>query len=218
MATELAQIAIGHYTVLSRRGPAGVLLRDVVPTAEAAVVGAKLQNEAEHLRFMTSRVGLYPFGQYGVLAAPLVFGFALETQTLSLFPDFVFTGNAPESGYAPVQVHELAHKWFGDDVSPEKWADVWLNEGHATWYEARYADERGWEPFEGRMRAAYAAGDQWRADYGPVASPPADNLFNPTVYDGGAARRARARRRRTHSCSRSPSRRRAGASRRREGC
>ena len=56
MATELAQIAVGHYTVLTRPGPGGVLLRDVVPTAEAAVVGAKLQNEAEQLRFMTARV------------------------------------------------------------------------------------------------------------------------------------------------------------------
>ena len=186
MATELAQIAVGHYTVLTRRGPGGVLLRDVVPTAEAALVGAKLQNEAEHLRFMTSRVGAYPFGEYGVLAAPLVFGFALETQTLSLFPDFVFTGTAPEAAYAPIQVHELAHQWFGDDVSPEKWADVWLNEGHATWYEGTFADVKGFESFEARMRQAYALGDQWRHDFGPVASPPADNLFNNNVYDGGA--------------------------------
>jgi aminopeptidase N len=186
MATELAQIAIGHYTVLSRPGPGGVLLRDVVPTAEAAEIGAKLRNEAEHLRFMTARVGPYPFRQYGVLAAPLVFGFALETQTLSLFPDFVFTGNRPEAGYAPVQVHELAHQWFGDDVSPEKWADVWLNEGHATWYEGTFADLKGFESFEARMRQAYALGDIWRHDFGPVASPPADNLFNNNVYDGGA--------------------------------
>jgi aminopeptidase N len=186
MATELAQIAIGPYTVLSRRGPHGVLLRDVVPTASAAVIGPKLRNEAEHIRFMESKVGRYPFGQYGVLAASLEIGFALETQTLSLFPDFVFTGTAPPAAYEPIQVHELAHQWFGDDVSPEKWADVWLNEGHATWYEALYADAKGYESFEGRMRAAYAAGDQYRHDFGPVASPPAENLFNNNVYDGGA--------------------------------
>ncbi len=113
-------------------------------------------------------------------------GFALETQTLSLFPDFAFTGNFPEAGYAPIQVHELAHQWFGDDVSPEKWADVWLNEGHATWYEGTFADVKGFESFEARMRQAYALGDQWRHDCGPVASPPADNLFNNNVYDGGA--------------------------------
>jgi aminopeptidase N len=187
MATELAQIAIGQYTVLSRRGPGGVLLRDVVPTSEAAVIGAKLQNEAGHVRFMESKVGTYPFGQYGVLAAQLQIGFALETQTLSLFPDFVFADpRIPASDYEPVQVHELAHQWFGDNVSPEKWADVWLNEGHATWYEGTYADARGFASFEERMRQDYALGDQFRHDFGPVASPPADNLFNINVYEGGA--------------------------------
>ena len=32
-------------------------------------------------------------------------------------------------------LHELAHMWFGDSVSPYAWSDVWLNEGHAVWYE-----------------------------------------------------------------------------------
>jgi aminopeptidase N len=186
MATELAQIAIGHYTVLSRPGPGGVVLRDVVPTAEAGPFGARLRNEDEQLRFMTARVGAYPFGQYGVLAAPLEFGFALETQTLSLFPDRVFRPGVPAAGIEPVQVHELAHQWFGDSVAPEKWADVWLNEGHATWYEATFADSKGYASFEDRMREDYALGDQYRHDFGPVASPPAENLFNNNVYEGGA--------------------------------
>jgi aminopeptidase N len=186
MATELVQMAIGHYTVLSRPGPGGVLLRDVVPTAEAGPVGAILRNEASHLKFMTDRVGPYPFREYGVLAAPLEFGFALETQTLSLFPDFAFQPGVPASNIEPVQVHELAHQWFGDDVSPEKWADVWLNEGHATWYEGTFADAKGYASFEQRMREDYALGDQYRSVFGPVASPPADNLFNNNVYEGGA--------------------------------
>ena len=39
------------------------------------------------------------------------------------------------------------------------------------------------------MRAAYAAGDTYRAQYGPVAVPPdgtLTGLFNPNVYQGGA--------------------------------
>lgn len=188
MATELVQIAVGPYTVLRRRGPGGVQIRDVVPTSELAAIAPKLiASEDEQLRWMQARVGRYPFGQYGVLPAQLQIGFALETQTLSLFPDRLYTDPAfPESIWSPIQLHELAHQWFGDDITPEKWADVWLNEGHATWYEGTYADHRGWASFTDRMRAAYATGDQFRHDYGPVASPAADNLFNPNVYDGGA--------------------------------
>jgi len=188
MASELAQIAIGHYSVLTRRGPGGVLLRDVVPTADVAIAAGKLRVESELLRFMTSRVGPYPFGEYGVLAAPIEVGFALETQTLSLFPDFVF--NVPEPGPAnldPIQMHELAHQWFGNSVAPEKWSDLWLNEGHATWYEGTYADSKGYASFTDRMRAAYALGDQYRHDFGPVAAPTsADTLFSSQVYEGGA--------------------------------
>ena len=160
----------------------------MVPPADVAVARGKLAVESELLRFMTARVGPYPFRQYGVLAAPIEVGFALETQTLSLYPNFVF--NAPQPGpenLDPIQIHELAHQWFGDNVSPEKWADLWLNEGHATWYEGTYADAKGYASFEDRMRADYALGDQYRHDFGPVAAPSsAESLFSNQPYEGGA--------------------------------
>jgi aminopeptidase N len=81
---------------------------------------------------------------------------------------------------------------------PARWSDVWLNEGHATWYEWEWAEEVGDPVFylgfptvEDRMHATYQQGDQWRATWGPVAAPShgADDvaqMFSPNVYDGGA--------------------------------
>ena len=86
-------------------------------------------------------------------------------------------------------VHELAHQWFGDSVAPAVWSDVWLNEGHATWYEVTFQLDPDSDFFVDQVRQAYALGDQFRALFGPVGAPRSgdpNDVFNPNVYVGGA--------------------------------
>ena len=52
------------------------------------------------------------------LAADQQFFYALETQTLSLHPGFIFESAYPAWAREPIMVHELAHQWFGDSVAP----------------------------------------------------------------------------------------------------
>lgn len=120
-------------------------------------------------------------------------GFELETQTLTLFERELFTEPAYPKWYVEsIMVHELAHSWFGNSVSPATWADLWLNEGHATWYEALYAEETADKTVAARMKAAYGASDRWRTAGGPPAAPkPPKNgsktgIFRANVYDGAA--------------------------------
>jgi aminopeptidase N len=192
MASELLELAFGRLDIIDQGRFRGVELRDVAATAIADDPGVRagLSHTPEHLAFMTSLVGRYPFGNYGVLAADEYFVYALETQTLSLHPGFfVDETQVPPSNAEPVLVHELAHQWFGDDVAPAEWSDLWLNEGHATWYEARYADQKFGISFVDRMHAAYEQGNELRALYGPVALPASSDLFSlfsDNVYNGGA--------------------------------
>ncbi|MET9428002.1 M1 family metallopeptidase [Streptomyces sp. NPDC003036] len=193
MATELAQVSIGRSAVVERTGPHGLPVRDVVPEADREALEPWLKRTPQHLEWMERRVGAYPFETYGVLVADADTGFALETQTLSLFERSLFReGDYPKWYVDAIMVHELAHQWFGNSVSPRTWSDLWLNEGHATWYEALYAEETAQQSLEERMRNAYIASDGWRAAGGPPAAPkpPAPgqkiSLFRPVVYDGSA--------------------------------
>jgi aminopeptidase N len=152
MATELAQVSIGRSTVLHRTGPHGLPVRDVVPTEDRKVLEPWLAKTPGQITWLESKVGKFPFETYGVLIASADTGFELETQTLSLFEREVFTEPAYPKWYVEsIMVHELSHQWFGDSVSPRTWSDVWLNEGHATWYEALYADEKAHRSKEARM-------------------------------------------------------------------
>ncbi|MCQ0024919.1 M1 family metallopeptidase [Streptomyces somaliensis DSM 40738] len=193
MATELAQVSVGRSTVVHRTGPHGLPLRDVVPVADRGPMEPWLAKTPGHLRWMEGKVGRYPFETYGLLIADATTGFELETQTLSLFERGLFTRSDLPGWYIEsIMVHELAHHWFGNSVTPRAWSDLWINEGHATWYEALYAEETGHAPLERRMRDAYTASDRWRAEGGPPAAPrppaPDDktSLFRPVVYDGSA--------------------------------
>ncbi|MFE9536670.1 M1 family metallopeptidase [Streptomyces sp. NPDC006691] len=193
MATELAQVSIGRSAVLHREGPHGLPVRDVVPAVDRDRLEPWLRKTPGHIAWMERQVGPYPFETYGVLIAGAETGFELETQTLSLFERSLFVRPEFPAWYVDsVMVHELAHHWFGDSVTPRSWSDLWLNEGHATWYEARYAEEFGKHPVEQRMKNAYALSDGWRAAGGPPAAPRAAapgqkiGIFRPIVYDGSA--------------------------------
>ena len=200
MATELIQLAVGDYDFISRGSHHGVDVRDVTAPALTGLVGPLLAVEIDHIDWMQELVGRYPFDLYGSLVVDVELGFALETQTLSIFDRLWFT-EFGRGVWDPTMLHELAHAWFGDSVAPNEWSDLWLNEGHASWYEFIYAEEfgfleedtedypnpTGYADLDDLMEAVYALGDQWRAAYGPVARPAsADTLFSFNVYHGGA--------------------------------
>ena len=39
-------------------------------------------------------------------------------------------------------VHEIAHQWYGDTVTPDDWSDLWMNEGMATYLAEGELDRR----------------------------------------------------------------------------
>jgi aminopeptidase N len=187
MASELATVAVGAFTVTDRGRHAGVHVRDVTPTRLTAELAPRLALETAQLDFLTARLGPYPFHSYGSLVVEAPLNFALECQTLSLYDGRLFGSDDPAT-FGPVTAHELAHQWFGDSVSPGRWENVWLSEGHAAWYELEWqlgVDSAAWIA---RARQFYSFADLLRVFVAPVASPKSGEvleLFNSNVYQGG---------------------------------
>ncbi len=180
MATYLLQVAIGDFVIEEDTGPGGVPLRHVFSRSVADAARGPAAATSEHLRVLGEAFGPYPFEIYGILVpvgAPS--GLALETQTLSLIP--------PDTvDFEPVLVHELAHQWFGNAVSPARWRDIWLNEGFATYAEWIWEDEQG----QGRSIDDIARDnhDQLAESESDVvvSDPGLDALFGFEVYVRGA--------------------------------
>jgi aminopeptidase N len=181
MATYLTQVAVGRFDVATRRGPRGVVLRDVSSPELTARLQPVLLQEPAMVAFFASRFGPYPFETYGVLApAGFVLPFALETQTLSLFPEEAL-------GTPYIFAHELVHQWFGDAVTPARWRDIWLNEGFATFGQWLWIEHTGGPSTAQQARAAVTTAPSELTGPGTLGDPGVVHLFDRMVYDRGGA-------------------------------
>jgi aminopeptidase N len=132
------------------------------------------------IRFESGLFGEYPFEAAGSLVdyAPGL-GYALETQSRPIY------------AYVPdltTVVHETAHQWFGDSVGIERWPEIWLNEGFATWTEWYYAERHGGQSAQAIFRRLYRVPASNEKFWDPPSAHPGspEHLFGPSVYVRGA--------------------------------
>jgi aminopeptidase N len=143
----------------------------------------------------------YPYPKLDLVAVPDFSAGAMENPGLVTFRDVLIlldpkrATTALRRDQATVIAHEFAHQWFGDLVTMQWWDDVWLNEGFATWAEARIVDL--WKPSFGaeldQIRGLSRVMDEdalrtARAVREPVHSTSeAEEAFDEITYEKGAA-------------------------------
>lgn len=122
----LVSIAVTNYEEFSQYVDLGEeevhILTYVYPEQ---IEDAKTRSEVtpDLMLLFSELFGMYPYTEEKYGHAQTTIGGGMEHATMSTMGNFSFN----------LIAHELAHQWFGDKLTCGSWADIWLNEGFATY-------------------------------------------------------------------------------------
>ncbi|NUR30131.1 MAG: M1 family metallopeptidase [Catenulispora sp.] len=132
VATYLVAFGIDRYQEESATGPHGLPITYWYLPADADQVHGFTKNVPEMISFLEQRFGPYPFPTAGIMFRPEMVG--METQTMITLSAHIGQDDL---------LHEFAHHWFGDAVTPTTWSGLWLNEGFAMYAQFMWDVEHG---------------------------------------------------------------------------
>jgi aminopeptidase N/puromycin-sensitive aminopeptidase len=163
MSTYLVAFLVGDFQCLSGSSD-GVPIR-ACATPDQVQYGAFALKTAEYvLHYYNTYFGIkYPMPKLDMIAIPDFEAGAMENfgaityRESDMLLDSSHASVGAQRRVGLVVAHEMAHQWFGDMVTLKWWDNTWLNEGFATWMEAKPLE--AWKP-EWRMEQEVANDNQ----------------------------------------------------------
>ncbi|MEO8821387.1 MAG: M1 family metallopeptidase [Ginsengibacter sp.] len=89
------------------------------------------------LQFYINHIGPYAFEKLANVQSTTIFG-GMENASCI----FYFEKSVNSKGIESLMAHEIAHQWFGDNVTEKDWPHLWLSEGFATYMTDLYLENK----------------------------------------------------------------------------
>jgi len=183
-ASYLTTAAIGPYAEYTQTGPHGLPLSYwVLPKDRGAL--KTLRTSPQLLGWLEQRLGSFPFRSLGDVVIPAYS--AVETQTMVTMGAPILRLPDPDA----LLLHEYVHQWYGDEVTPSGFKDLWLNETFAYYLQLTWEASHD-RTTTGQWEAMVDREDQrLRTKDGPPADPSPKTFAALNVYACGARMLAR---------------------------
>ncbi len=134
IATYLVAFAVTNYQELQTEVPVDgqnpIQIIDYFYPEKSSQWIANQQNVVNAMKAYNDLFITYPFADEKYGHAQFGWSGGMEHQTMSFMYD----------NSEMLVIHELAHQWFGDYITCGSWADIWINEGFATYCEGLYLE------------------------------------------------------------------------------
>jgi len=145
-ATYLISLVAGEFE-LAKESWRNIPVAYYVPRGRRDRIALTFARTRQMLEFYSDIIGVpYPWDQYAQAAVDdFVVGGMENTSATTLTATGLLhpllAGEVLE-GSDPLVAHEMAHQWFGDLVTCKDWANLWLNEGFATYFETVWEEHQ----------------------------------------------------------------------------
>lgn len=176
-SSYLVTVAFGDYQRTDLESGSGVPIQVWAPADDEALPGGT-GTAPDAIDWLEQHLGPYPFDTFGIVVVDNESG--METQTM------VTLGDTEYSLSPAVVVHEAAHHWYGDTVTPADWSDVWMNEGMAMYLQGMWEAEQEGVPVADKMDEWAGFESQLRAGSGPPAAYDPRQFGDGNIYYGPA--------------------------------